>query len=947
MQAGFKKADALIQKNSEKFKKAGRVMTIAGGAIIGVVTGVVKAYADFDKSMTESTAIMGDVSDTMRKKMAEAAKDMSEASTFAAKDLAQAYFYLASAGMDAEQSIAALPAVTKFAQAGAFDLALATDLLTDAQTALGLSSKDVKENQENLIRVGDVLVKANTLANASVQQFSEALTNKAAAALVNVNKEMEEGVAVLAAYADKGVKGNLAGQRLTMMLNGLFDATSKNKKAWDKYGISLFDSSGEMRSIADIIQDLEIRFKDMTTEQKQSTLASLGFNIKTKDSILTLMGSSEKIRQWTKDLKNAGGTTEKVAEKQLKSLTNQLKLAKNTIVNTAISLGEQLAPMVVEIAGKIKTAVGKIRDWIKEHPELTKGIALTAAKAGVLLAVLGPITMMLPGLVAGIGMLGKASIISSVGLGKLGVAAIATYGAYKGLIWIREQWEKSHGKFTEEETKRWAEIVKKFGGWTGFMEKASGGLRKMGGEATIQGKKVQDLNDIWHLYGENTQETLKAIAESKHGEDLKKFLEDTAGKHLEAAKSAEEQGKSLEDLKKDAEGFMKSLEEKLTLPAKLGDEFGDLVEILETELHPALQKLGPNTQQAVLAMMMGTGLLKEDLMNLSAIFPEELEPSALRTFDVLKTAFGDFRGLIRELPREIEQDWKETLMRVAECASVAVGGIDAAFAQAYENQMIRIDNEEKRTLEAIDNKYDATIEKNEALLEAEKEKTKEILKGIDDDYNTKKKYILKNVKDEEKKAAMLADLEKKHELDLEKARTDREQAEQETATALEKIEEAKNEALRIASEDLEEKRAKARRTAAKQEKAVALLSAIVNTAVGVTKALSSTIPPFNIILAAITAAAGAVQVALIKSKPIPLKEGGLVTKRTVAEIGEAGPELIIPLNKLQPALASAGGGFILKQNNYFYGDINGINDIEEISKRLAEKTRRAIEKGRM
>jgi len=888
MQAGFKKADALIQKNSEKFKKAGRVMTIAGGAIIGVVTGVVKAYADFDKSMTESTAIMGDVSDTMRKKMAEAAKDMSEASTFAAKDLAQAYFYLASAGMDAEQSIAALPAVTKFAQAGAFDLALATDLLTDAQTALGLSSKDVKENQENLIRVGDVLVKANTLANASVQQFSEALTNKAAAALVNVNKEMEEGVAVLAAYADKGVKGNLAGQRLTMMLNGLFDATSKNKKAWDKYGISLFDSSGEMRSIADIIQDLEIRFKDMTTEQKQSTLASLGFNIKTKDSILTLMGSSEKIRQWTKDLKNAGGTTEKVAEKQLKSLTNQLKLAKNTIVNTAISLGEQLAPMVVEIAGKIKTAVGKIRDWIKEHPELTKGIALTAAKAGVLLAVLGPITMMLPGLVAGIGMLGKASIISSVGLGKLGVAAIATYGAYKGLIWIREQWEKSHGKFTEEETKRWAEIVKKFGGWTGFMEKASGGLRKMGGEATIQGKKVQDLNDIWHLYGENTQETLKAIAESKHGEDLKKFLEDTAGKHLEAAKSAEEQGKSLEDLKKDAEGFMKSLEEKLTLPAKLGDEFGDLVEILETELHPALQKLGPNTQQAVLAMMMGTGLLKEDLMNLSAIFPEELEPSALRTFDVLKTAFGDFRGLIRELPREIEQDWKETLMRVAE-----------------------------------------------------------ILKGIDDDYNTKKKYILKNVKDEEKKAAMLADLEKKHELDLEKARTDREQAEQETATALEKIEEAKNEALRIASEDLEEKRAKARRTAAKQEKAVALLSAIVNTAVGVTKALSSTIPPFNIILAAITAAAGAVQVALIKSKPIPLKEGGLVTKRTVAEIGEAGPELIIPLNKLQPALASAGGGFILKQNNYFYGDINGINDIEEISKRLAEKTRRAIEKGRM
>ena len=51
-----------------------------------------------------------------------------------------------------------------------------------------------------MTKVSDVLVKANTLANASVLQFAESLTNKAAAALVNVNKSMEEGVAVLAAF---------------------------------------------------------------------------------------------------------------------------------------------------------------------------------------------------------------------------------------------------------------------------------------------------------------------------------------------------------------------------------------------------------------------------------------------------------------------------------------------------------------------------------------------------------------------------------------------------------------------------------------------------------------------------------------------------------------------------------------------------------------------------
>jgi len=286
----------LVKNNSAQIKKMGRQMPIAGGAVVGAMGLMVKAYGSFDESMKRSLAIMGDVSPAMRKEMAKTAKQLSTQSTFAAKELAEAYYFLASAGMNAEQSISALAPVSRFAQAGTFDLALATDLLTDAQTALSLSSKNVIENEKNLIRVSDVLVGANTLANASVLQFSEALTNKAAAAMVNLNIEVEEGVAVLAAYADKGIKGRLAGQRLTMMLNGLFAATRENKEAWDEAGISLFKADGSMREMADIIQDIEGHLGSMTVQQREAELAVLGFNIKTKDSILTLMGSSEKIR---------------------------------------------------------------------------------------------------------------------------------------------------------------------------------------------------------------------------------------------------------------------------------------------------------------------------------------------------------------------------------------------------------------------------------------------------------------------------------------------------------------------------------------------------------------------------------------------------------------------------------------------------------------------------
>jgi hypothetical protein len=50
-----------------------------------------------------------------------------------------------------------------------------------------------------------------------------------------------------------------------------------------------------------------------------------------------------------------------------------------------------------------------------------------------------------------------------------------------------------------------------------------------------------------------------------------------------------------------------------------------------------------------------------------------------------------------------------------------------------------------------------------------------------------------------------------------------------------------------------------------QQKNAAIAAAVINTAVGVTKALSSGIPPWNIALAALTAAAGAVQIATIRS----------------------------------------------------------------------------------
>ncbi len=279
---------------------------------------------DFNQAMLSSLAIMGDVSNMMQRRMTRAAFDAAAATKFASKDIADSYFFLASAGLKAEAQIAALPLVAKFAQAGMFDMRLATDLLTDAQSALGLTVQDAQENLKNMTRVADVLVRANTLANASVQQFSEALTKKAAAAARFLNIEVEETVAVLAAFADQGLKSSDAGTAFNIVLRELTTKSQTNAKAFREAGVRVFDYEGRLHSLSDVIGDLETSMAGLAPRQKKMLLLQLGFQDKSSVFIQTLIGMSQRIAEYKEELDKAGGTTEKVADKQLTKLKDQV-----------------------------------------------------------------------------------------------------------------------------------------------------------------------------------------------------------------------------------------------------------------------------------------------------------------------------------------------------------------------------------------------------------------------------------------------------------------------------------------------------------------------------------------------------------------------------------------------------------------------------------------------
>ena len=152
--------------------------------------------------------------------------------------------------------------------------------------------------------------------------------------------------------------------------------------------------------------------------------------------------------------------------------------------------------------------------------------------------------------------------------------------------------------------------------------------------------------------------------------------------------------------------------------------------------------------------------------------------------------------------------------------------------------------------------------------------------AIDEDYERQKAAIENSVMSEEEKSLKLEALDQK------------------TQDAKLKLE-----------EETEKKLAKIKKREAVRNKALAIVDAIINTATAVTKVLGQA-GLLGIPMAAIIGAMGAIQIGIIASTPLPLKEGGIVSGPTQALIGEypgagSNPEVVAPLDKLKSMI---GGG---------------------------------------
>lgn len=315
---------------------------VAGVAITAATTAVVKfgkdsvdAGMDFDKAMSQVAATMGKSVGEIEN-LRDFAQEMGRTTAFSATQAAEALNYMALAGYDAETSMQMLPTVLNLAASGGMELATASDMVTDAQTALGLSL-------EQTSAMVDQMAKTASTTNTSVSQLGEAFLTIGGTAQY-MSGGTQELSQVLGILADNGIKGSEAGTHLRNMLLKLSSPTNEGAKAIKDLGLQVFDASGNMRSFQDIFADLNTKMADFTDEQKIQTFSKL-FNARDVAAANALLTTNKD--RWDEvgvAIENASGSAGQMAETQLDNLAGDITLFKSALEGAQIAISDSVTP---------------------------------------------------------------------------------------------------------------------------------------------------------------------------------------------------------------------------------------------------------------------------------------------------------------------------------------------------------------------------------------------------------------------------------------------------------------------------------------------------------------------------------------------------------------------------------------------------------------------------
>jgi TP901 family phage tail tape measure protein len=347
---------------------------MASGAILAVGAVATKMALDYDDAFTKIAAVSNASAADVEKWKGQVL-DLAGKTAQAPKELADALYFLASAGLKANQIMPVLEASAKASAAGlgeTADVAHLTANVLNAYAGSGLKAA----------KVTDILVSAVKAGSADTDEFGTAI-GRVLPIASKAGIGFDSVAASLASLSNIGLDVNEGVTAMRGLFQALIAPTGAAAQTMKTIGLSsqdLLDSLQKDGLIA-TLRLLDTAVKQNTTggAEYMSMLRTIVPNVRALTGMLGLTTQqAEGVDAIFKQVRNSTGELDTAFKTTAESAGFKFRQALAELQVAAINIGNQIIPVLVSIVGWIE----KLADWFSKLPEPMQHFATTALAVG-------------------------------------------------------------------------------------------------------------------------------------------------------------------------------------------------------------------------------------------------------------------------------------------------------------------------------------------------------------------------------------------------------------------------------------------------------------------------------------------------------------------------------------------------------------------------------------
>ncbi|MBQ0398665.1 phage tail tape measure protein [Providencia rettgeri] len=370
-----------------KLATGGAIATASGAGALYAGARITAPGRDFDEGMSTVQALTRlDKNSPQLAMLRQQARELGASTAYTSTDVAAGQKFLAMAGFTPDAIKAALGGVLNMGLAGDMDLGEASDIGSNVLTQFQLKAEEMN-------RVSDVLTATFTRSNTDLRQLGETMTYAGPIA-AQLGVSLESMAAMAGTMADNGIRGSMAGTSLRAGLSRMVAPVGKGQAALDKLGVSVKDASGKLRDADEILKDVGKSMRKFD----QASQIRMKKDIFGEEAMVGMGAVIDAVMNGRYDaLKTANmgaeGEADKNAKVKIDNLKGDLKQLQSAWEDLGIEIQENVDPPLRRVTQSLTDFIGKVGQWMKEHPKTTQALAVGAIAIATLVTALGALAL--------------------------------------------------------------------------------------------------------------------------------------------------------------------------------------------------------------------------------------------------------------------------------------------------------------------------------------------------------------------------------------------------------------------------------------------------------------------------------------------------------------------------------------------------------------------------